>query len=69
MTASCPKCPPSGVGLSAIEAARQGRRLAVVGLPNAGKSTFFNRLTGLSQRVGNWPGLTIDLASVSCLHT
>ena len=63
MTASCPKCPPSGAGLSAIEAARQGRRLAVVGLPNAGKSTFFNRLTGLSQRVGNWPGLTIDLAS------
>ena len=35
----------------------------MVGLPNAGKSTFFNQLTGLSQRVGNWPGLTIDLAS------
>jgi len=32
-------------------------------MPNTGKSTFFNRLTGSSSRVGNWPGVTIDLLS------
>jgi ferrous iron transport protein B len=30
-------------------------------MPNTGKSTFFNRLTGASARVGNWPGVTVDL--------
>ena len=30
-------------------------------MPNTGKSTFFNRLTGSSSRVGNWPGVTVDL--------
>ncbi|HUT41278.1 MAG TPA: ferrous iron transport protein B [Gammaproteobacteria bacterium] len=39
------------------------KRLAIVGMPNTGKSTFFNRLTGSSSRVGNWPGVTIDLLS------
>ena len=37
------------------------KRLAIVGMPNTGKSTFFNRLTGSSSRVGNWPGVTVDL--------
>jgi len=37
------------------------KRLAIVGMPNTGKSTFFNRLTGASSRVGNWPGITVDL--------
>ena len=37
------------------------KRLAIVGMPNTGKSTFFNRLTGSSARVGNWPGVTVDL--------
>ena len=32
-------------------------------MPNTGKSTFFNRLTGSSSRVGNWPGVTVDLLS------
>lgn len=32
-------------------------------MPNTGKSTFFNRITGSSSRVGNWPGVTIDLLS------
>ncbi|HKB55925.1 MAG TPA: FeoB small GTPase domain-containing protein, partial [Ramlibacter sp.] len=34
--------------------------LALAGQPNAGKSTVFNLLTGLSQHVGNWPGKTVD---------
>ncbi|MBI4605559.1 MAG: ferrous iron transport protein B [Planctomycetes bacterium] len=32
----------------------------VVGNPNAGKTTIFNRLTGLSQKVGNYPGVTVE---------
>ena len=35
-------------------------RIALAGNPNSGKTTLFNRLTGSSQRVGNWPGVTID---------
>ena len=34
--------------------------MALAGLPNVGKSTVFNLLTGLSQHVGNWPGKTIE---------
>ncbi len=30
-------------------------------MPNTGKSTLFNRLTGASARTGNWPGLTVEL--------
>lgn len=37
------------------------KRVTLVGMPNTGKSTFFNRLTGASSRVGNWPGVTVDL--------
>ena len=35
-------------------------RIAVVGNPNSGKSTLFNRLTGLKQRIGNYPGVTVE---------
>lgn len=34
--------------------------IALAGNPNSGKTTLFNRLTGSSQKVGNWPGVTID---------
>lgn len=34
--------------------------LALVGNPNCGKTTMFNELTGSSQYVGNWPGVTVE---------
>ncbi len=36
-------------------------RVVLVGMPNTGKSTFFNRITGTHAHVGNWPGITVDL--------
>ncbi|NDC16195.1 MAG: hypothetical protein EBZ76_13805, partial [Synechococcaceae bacterium WB9_2_170] len=35
--------------------------MALVGMPNSGKSTFFNGITGSHSPIGNWPGLTVDL--------
>lgn len=35
-------------------------RIAVVGNPNSGKTTLFNGLTGSRQRIGNWPGVTVE---------
>lgn len=43
------------------------KRIALVGMPNTGKSTLFNRLTGASARVGNWPGITVDLMTAKIL--
>ncbi len=34
--------------------------IALMGNPNAGKSTIFNALTGSNQHVGNWPGKTVE---------
>jgi len=35
-------------------------KVALVGNPNSGKSTLFNALTGLNQKTGNFPGVTVD---------
>ena len=37
------------------------RRIALAGNPNTGKTTLFNRLTGAQARVGNYPGVTVEL--------
>src|SRR5580658_5178964 len=38
----------------------QLRTVALIGPPNSGKSTLFNRLTGLRQKVANYPGVTVE---------
>jgi ferrous iron transport protein B len=45
-----------------VEPRVQGRirTVALVGPPNSGKSTLFNRLTGLRQKVANYPGVTVE---------
>ncbi|WP_419779346.1 ferrous iron transport protein B [Maridesulfovibrio sp.] len=35
-------------------------RIAIAGVPNCGKTTLFNALTGARQKVGNWPGVTVE---------
>lgn len=35
-------------------------QFALVGNPNCGKSSLFNRLTGANQHIGNWPGVTVE---------
>src|SRR3989454_12538515 len=34
--------------------------VAIIGPPNSGKSTLFNRLTGMRQKVANFPGVTVE---------
>ena len=38
----------------------KGASVALVGNPNCGKTTLFNGLTGSSQHIGNWPGVTVE---------
>ena len=46
--------PPAPVGTVRM------RTVALIGPPNCGKSTLFNRLTGLRQKVANYPGVTVE---------
>ncbi|MBI5834285.1 MAG: ferrous iron transport protein B [Armatimonadetes bacterium] len=43
-----------------MDAGERVLRIAVAGSPNAGKTTLFNRLTGLRHKVGNYPGVTVE---------
>lgn len=45
-----------------------GKTIALVGNPNSGKTTLFNHLTGSTQRVGNWPGVTVEQKAGTLLH-
>src|SRR5579884_675306 len=69
-------CHTGATTLAALEP-EQGTRtdvrphvVAIVGPPNSGKSTLFNRLTGLRQKVANFPGVTVEQrighAKVNC---
>ncbi len=57
MTDQCAICVPvEKIGIRR----RVSATLAVIGNPNSGKSTLFNRLTGLRQTTGNYPGVTVE---------
>ena len=43
------------------------KKTVLIGMPNTGKSTFFYKISGASARVGNWPGITVDLSSIKTL--
>ncbi len=55
-----PPAAPQGVPAPPAPAARLRRSAALVGNPNTGKTTLFNALSGLNQRVGNYPGVTVE---------
>jgi ferrous iron transport protein B len=54
----CDSCAAGGV--VAFPATVPVKTIAVVGPPNSGKTTLFNRLTGLRQKVANYPGVTVE---------
>ena len=41
-------------------------KVALIGNPNTGKTSAFNALTGLNQKVGNYPGITVDKKEGGC---
>ena len=41
-------------------------KVALIGNPNTGKTSLFNQLTGLTQKVGNYPGVTVDKKQGTC---
>lgn len=61
---ACERCPRRGGRFRQLGLSTDGfdRIVALAGNPNTGKSTVFNRLTGLRQHTGNWPGKTIARA-------
>ena len=43
------------------------KKIALIGNPNCGKTTLFNLLTGARQKVGNWPGVTVEKKFGYCI--
>lgn len=39
-------------------------RVVIMGNPNSGKTTLFNRLTGMHQKISNFPGVTVEKKAV-----
>ena len=50
-----------------MEPSLTAKRVLLVGVPNSGKTTLFNALTGLRQKVANYPGVTVERKTGSCL--
>lgn len=50
---------------SSSEPAIRTFRIGLLGNPNTGKSTLFNRLTGLRQHIANYPGITVEKKSAA----
>jgi len=64
-----PNEPPDAHPRDADHAQAKARlTVALVGNPNAGKTTIFNNLTGARQHVGNYPGVTVELKEGVCVH-
>src|SRR5687768_7802243 len=59
---------PAGPDAPTAEAPTRPRRIALLGNPNTGKTTLFNRLTGLRHKTSNFPGTTLE-ARVGRLST
>jgi ferrous iron transport protein B len=55
----CHDCAAGGVAVLPLTGVKE-HVVAIVGPPNSGKSTLFNRLTGLRQKVANFPGVTVE---------
>ena len=55
----CHSADESPIAIAHALGPKQGL-VAIVGPPNAGKTTLFNRLTGLRQKVANFPGVTVE---------
>jgi len=63
----CRDCPFCGAGtVVEFPVAVGARTVAVIGPPNSGKTTLFNRLTGLRQKVANFPGVTVEQHTGLC---
>ncbi len=46
---------------------RERIKVSLIGNPNTGKTSLFNQLTGLNQKVGNYPGITVDKKQGTCV--
>jgi ferrous iron transport protein B len=57
---SATRAAPPDRGAASVLKPGTARLIALVGSPNSGKTTLFNQLTGLRQKVANFPGVTVE---------